>query len=965
MFDAEYGAIDGVVSFGPFRLFLVERRLEKDGARVQLGSRALEILITLVDRAPEIVSKADLLARVWPNINVEDSNLRFHITMLRKALREEELGRKYITNVSGRGYCFATPAAQVVPKSEIVEAFQLSKSSKLPAFPTQLVGRDDAIKRISERLAERRFVTIVGPGGIGKTTVAVTLSHAKLAEFDNAVCFVSLGTISDPSLVLGTIASKLGLLVSSGDPTRDILRALQSKKMLLVFDSCEHVVETLAELSESIFRDAPNVHILATSREALRVNGEQIYRLLPLGCPPEGQALTAEEAVVFPAVQLFVEGVRASGYPFELNDTDAPFIGSICRKLDGIALAIEIAAGNVGAYGIQGTIALLDNQFRLFWQGRRTALPRHQTLCATLDWSHNLLPEIERIVLRRLAIFVGPFSIEAAQSVASGNDIQGTRIVEGIVSLVAKSLVATDGHGPEIRYRLLDTTRAYASRKLDESGEKQFISQQHSTYFCKLLEKVFAGSPLPKSDAYSICSGHVDNVRTALEWSHSENGDNRLAIVLTISSARLFLELSLFGECNYWTQLSIGLLNKAPQATFDELELQTLYALSLTFTNGKSVDIRSTYLRALYLAEELGESRYQLRLLGGFHIFLARTGDFSGGLAIARRSEVVAQDSADPREIAFSHLMLGLSNFWLGNLSTAHQLLELALKHSPTSRSDNFGYDQRIYCLGALAHTMWLRGSTDQALAMMRRALVEGDSLDHPVLLCICLGYYASLLMEVGDWSNASELIERLNDLAERYSLPMYAAIGCGFLGELCFERGETDAAIAHLRASREVLHSDRCHYIYRARFTCKLAEALAANQEFEAGLTVIGEEIDLEHKPSWKMPDMLRIKGEIVALTSGSAEGQNLLLMSLNMAREQSAQAFEIRTAVSLARVWFAQGRCREALQLLRGLSDGINEQFVTYDLKVARSLVGSIRAQSVGSRDHDDDFKVALAEH
>jgi ATP/maltotriose-dependent transcriptional regulator MalT len=308
--------------------------------------------------------------------------------------------------------------------------------------------------------------------------------------------------------------------------------------------------------------------------------------------------------------------------------------------------------------------------------------------------------------------------------------------------------------------------------------------------------------------------------------------------------------------------------------------------------------------------------------------------------------------------------MLGLSNFWLGSLSSAHNFLESALKHSPMSRSDNFGYDQRIYCLGALAHTLWLRGFTDQALAMMRRALAEAVGSDHPVLLCICLGYYASLFIEVGDWSTASEMIDRLNCLAERYSLPMYVSIGRGFLGELCFERGEIDSAIAHLRVSREVLHSDRCHHIYRARFTCKLAEALAANGELEAGLTAIREEIDLEHKPSWKMADMLRVRGEIVALMSGSdsADGQDLLLMSLDMAREQSAQAFEIRTAVSLARVWLAQGRSREALQLLRSLSDGINEQFVTYDLKVARGLVSSIRPQSIGSRD-DGGFQVAFS--
>ena len=422
---------DEVVSFGPFRLYAAQRLIERAGAPLHLGARALDILIVLVEQASKVVSKNDLMARVWPGVTVDEGSLRVHVAALRKALGDGEAGARYVTTLSGQGYCFVAPVSRSgAPRPPVLESStKPDHAHNLPARLTRMVGRDQIVQEISDQLKTERFVTIAGPGGIGKTTVAVSVGHELLAAFAGAVHFFDLGPLNDPLLVPSAVASTLGLLVQSKDPTPGLIAFLRDKRMLLILDSCEHVIETAAALAERIFEEAPQVHILATSRESLRVEGEHVHRLLPLGSPPDDAGLTAAQALGFPAVQLFVERAIASGRRFELNDSDAPVVGGICRKLDGIALAIELAAGRANACSIQETMALLNDRFKLLWEGRRTALPRHQTLSATLDWSYNLLSEHERLVLSRLSVFVGIFTLEAARAVAAADDVDETQVV--------------------------------------------------------------------------------------------------------------------------------------------------------------------------------------------------------------------------------------------------------------------------------------------------------------------------------------------------------------------------------------------------------------------------------------------------------------------------------------------------------------------------------------------------------
>jgi DNA-binding winged helix-turn-helix (wHTH) protein len=346
-----------VISFGHFRLVASERLLTKDGAPVELGARALDILIALASRPNEVVSKWDLLAQVWPGVTVEEGSVRFHVNALRNALGDGKNGARYITTLIGRGYCFVAPVSRSSDRGK--EHGVVAASSPLADLPSRLIrmiGRDDGVLMLSTQLATSRFVTIVGPGGVGKTTVAIAVGHDLMEAFAGAVIFVDLGALSNPNLAARSLLTILGLSVQSDDPIPSLIACLRDKRVLLILDNCEHLIEATAALAARIFLAARQVHILATSREALRVEGEHIHKLELLALPPDEPGLAAAAALKYPAIQLFVERAEAGGARFDLSDVNVAIVSDICRKLDGVPLAIELAAGRVEAYPVLGVV---------------------------------------------------------------------------------------------------------------------------------------------------------------------------------------------------------------------------------------------------------------------------------------------------------------------------------------------------------------------------------------------------------------------------------------------------------------------------------------------------------------------------------------------------------------------------------------------------------------------------------
>src|SRR5882672_6864802 len=467
--------------FGPFELNVAERSLKKANQVIPLGGRAYDILIALLENAGEVVGKAELIARAWPVVTVEEGSLRVHLSALRKALGDGQFGNKYIANIQRHGYSFIAPVTRLPADHDRGNAS--AGMSNLPPALGRMVGRENVVLEIQGWLQTgQRLITILGAGGIGKTTVALSVGHGALADFSGAAFFVDLSTVNDSENLIGAIASAVGLGPQLVDPKEALLNFLRPRRVLIILDSCEHLIGKTAEIAGHIFQNAPGIYILATSREALHVPGEHVLRLCPLDCPPERPGLTASEVIAYPAVRLFAERVSARRGEFALRDDEAPMVAEICRKLDGIPLAIELAAGRVAILGVANTVARLVSRLDLLKFGRRTANPRHQTLIATLDWSHDHLPEIERVLLRRVAIFVGHFTLEAALAVAEEAGIGQSEIAGALGNLVNKSLIGvrTSSQGP--CYRLLDTTRAYALEKLASSGEQDSIAGRHASF---------------------------------------------------------------------------------------------------------------------------------------------------------------------------------------------------------------------------------------------------------------------------------------------------------------------------------------------------------------------------------------------------------------------------------------------------------------------------------------------------
>jgi predicted ATPase/DNA-binding winged helix-turn-helix (wHTH) protein len=487
--DRINGSAMHAISFGPFCLLPAQRLLLHADEPVRLGSRALDILIALVERPGELVSKDELMIRVWPNTFVEPANLTVHIAALRRALGDGHDGNRFLINIPGRGYRFVAPVtfAKDLPPSALA-AVATKREHNLPTRLTPLIGRADIVNELADRLPQRRLLTIAGPGGIGKTAVALAVSEQRIEAYEHGIWLIDLARVGDPLLIPKAIVSTLGLEVRAEHPLAALIASLRDKHVLLVFDNCEHVIAAAAELTTQILRGAPNVQIIATSREPLRAEGEHLYRLAPLASPPASPDVNAREALSFPAVELFVACAAASLSEFELDDADASIVAEICRRLDGIPLAIKLAAVRVGTIGLRGVAARMEDSVTLLTDGHRNAPPRQQTMRATLDWSYGLLTELEQSVFRRLSVFAGSFTLqEAAATVAAHSSRSEREIIDNVLELVAKSLIIADRHDPERCLWLLETTRTYARIRLAESGECDAIHRRHAEYHRGLL----------------------------------------------------------------------------------------------------------------------------------------------------------------------------------------------------------------------------------------------------------------------------------------------------------------------------------------------------------------------------------------------------------------------------------------------------------------------------------------------
>jgi predicted ATPase/DNA-binding winged helix-turn-helix (wHTH) protein len=947
------------IEFGRFSILPRSRELFAEGKLIELGARAFDVLMALIETPGAVNSKSTLIERVWPARIVEENSLHAQISALRKAFGAD---RDLIRTITGRGYQFtgevrtvskfpnASPTSLAFPAPPAAQVL-----TNLPASVSDLIGRDVELDKLLDLTASHRLVTLVGAGGIGKTRLGLEAARHLLPRFVDGVWIAELATISDPRLVAVTVATALGIEISgSAVSMARIANALGRRHLVLVLDNCEHLIDAAAEIVEVVLRTDPAARVIATSRDPLRVEGEAIFPVPPLAVPT-GVRWDSEDLQRYGAVQLFVERARATAPHFSPDAGGVATIAGICGRLDGIPLAIELAAARASALGIKAIASRLDDRFALLTGGRRTALPRYQTLRATLDWSYNLLPDIEGIVLRRIAVFAGSFTPEGVGIVAASVEITSSAVVDCVINLVGKSLVTADVVGTETRWRLLETTRAYALEKLTESGEQGEVARRHAEYYRNLFQQATTESEMrPVAEWLATYRHDIDNVRAALDWAFSPGGDSTVGVALTISSAPHWLQVSRIEECRGRIERALECAgSRLGQDEHLAMQLHAAHAMSLMLLKGHVPEAHAAWAKTLELGTILGDTDYQLRALLGLFSHQFGTGAGRTAEGLAEQFRIVAAGSSDSADELIGDLMMAILQLHRGNLTDARchaeRMLQGYYNPAPASHTIRFFYEQRETARAVLARVLWFQGFPDQAMHIVRSIAEYARSCNHAPSACLLLGGVACPISLLAGDSEATEyFLAMLFDRSARHSLDIWAVRGRCVEGMLQIGRGDAVSGVRHLKTAIDELR-DTGFAPPNTIYLGAAAEGLANVGRVQEGLATINDALEQcsRNEEFYCFAELMRMKGVLIlaeGATGAPAAAEDHFLQALDYARRHGALSWELRSATSLARTWRDQDRRKDAHALLVSVYERFTEGFATSDLRAAKALIDEI---------------------
>jgi predicted ATPase len=855
---------------------------------------------------------------------------------LRKALGENASGIRHITNVPMRGYCLVAPVTRTQyapPAAASGEPTARHAPWQLPAQPHRLIGRGEAFAALLATLPQRRFVTVVGPGGMGKTTLALAAAAQLQAAYADGAHFVDLASLVDPGLLPGAVATALGVQAHPDDSFDDIASSLSGKSLLLILDNCEHVAAAAAGFAESLLGWAPQVHLLATSREPLRARGEWVQRLNSLHVPPASLPCSFAQAMAFPAFELFVERAVASQDSVVLTDADVPQIAHLCRSLDGMPLALELVAAQIGFFGLKGLVAMVDDRLALPTLGHRTAMARHRTLRATLDWSYDFLPPQEQRLLRCLSTFRERFTLASAIVVA-GDPAADT--ASALMNLVTKSLVSADPGEEQVDYRLLETTRSYAAEKLAATDEADAVARRHVAECRAAVQAATVAFDTSIPSHWRARHGRrIDDVRAALAWSFGPRGDAEVGAILAADAAALYFGLWLVRE--YMDALEQAMASLRGRAEGGELDMR----LSLAFgqaclaMRGGAPEGLAALTRSLSIAHKLGDRDCQQRALWGVFACHVLRGDYQAALVQTDLFGRIARDCGDAQGAMQYHRMMALCLHFLGRQEEALDHARRAQQASEVRlerwHRNAYEFDHHAACLTQLARILWLRGFPDQARQAASDAVDAARAVDHDLTLAYTLVYAACpVALWCGDAALARRYIAELHQCARGRSLAFWRSWAPMY--QLALAR--LDGATLESRVSGSGLS---LHISQR--------DMMATLHEDFVDEEVLGRA--REGRNAWVAAETSRVMGER-ASRAGAEDAERQLRDALALAQAQGAIGWVLRCATSLARLLLGQDRHGEARQLLQTALGHFHEGLDTADVRVAGGLLDLAKHQT-----------------
>jgi len=949
-----------IYEYGQWQIDLGRRELLSDGVAVPIGARAFEIIELLVQSANELVTKNDILNGVWPGAPVGENTLHVHVSAIRKALGPD---RTVLKTVSGRGYrllgnwtprhrgsmsTLSTPLLMRAPEAA-------PANNNFPLIAGRLIGRAAAARHVRDLASAYRVVTLTGPGGIGKTSLAIEASRGLYADFDGGGWFVELASLSNPDLVPSTVASALGLKLSGEISAESVARAISTKHILLVLDNCEHVIDAAADLAEQFTRLCPYTTILATSREVLRIAGEAVYLVPPLDLPAPGQD-TPDNILGHSAVELFITRTNALNTGFSPHGEELTSVAVICRHLDGIPLAIEFAAASAATLGIASVAAGLRDRFALLTRGRRTALARQRTLRATLDWSHELLPDEERQLLRHLAVFQGGFTLDAAVAILADSRLDAAMVVSGIANLVAKSLVALDSTRGVPRWYLLETIRAYALEQLTENGEASAVAPRHAAYFRDFITSFASGAGSALSnEGLALCIREIDNVRAALDWAYAPNGDTATGAILTAAYAPVWLNLALLFECRDRTERAISRLTPDTDARV-RMQLLIEHGVAHVFTMGSVKKALAALQVGHEIAASLDDANAEMRALWALWVLNGLSSNFNAVRSAAEQFSRLAYRTGDLPTVLFADRLMGAALQREGRHVEAQRHFERVLERYVPPKDLGYtiwaNFDPRVFARAFLARSLWLRGFVEQAIAQVLTGVEEAKAVGNMLSYCEVL-YFAAcpIALMAGDHCAARQALTELIDASTANNSSLHRMWACGLEATLLIKGGEFASGLTILRGVLDAM-TETGWTINHPELLGVAAEGLAGMGQRAEALAMVDQALATAEASGGRefVAELFRLKGEFVlqgAVEPAHAAAETCFVTALTVAEGQGALFWQLRAAMSLARLKDIQGRRDDARQGLALVYGQFTEGFETADMLVAKRMLDSLTSR------------------